>query len=552
MFRHPRRALAVAVAAAALALAGCVGIPTSGPVVAGPAVDEVDPDFVVTPNGPTPDAEPAAILTGFMLAVRSATNDYAIARQFLTADLADTWNPDAGVLIRTASARLAEVGADGSRIAYSFTTAANVDADGRYREQTPVERTLEFAFALEDGQWRISAAPDGIVLAAVSFERAFAEYPLYFFDASGRYLVPDVRWFPARQNTAARAVQALLAGPDDWLSRSVSTAVPTGTTLGPRSVVVSSGTASVDLSAEAAAATPTDRYRMWQQITATLGVGDAVLTSDGVPMTVTPTGTAAVIDPQPSGGLLIGTGDAFGYSTSSGVQQIDGVSDAIVADGAVAVTLARDASAASYLGGNGVVRRVGALTSIDIDARPGLVAPGLDPFGWTWSGGGASPVEAFSPSGEAAGLVAAVLPDGAEITAIAVSRDGTRLVLGFSGRDGASLVALGVVRAADGSPTGLSGLVELTAPPGPVVSAAWVDDTSVVVSAAVSGRSQILVVPIGAPSEDLGDVDAGATVAGGRGGGSGVHVLAGGVVMSPGISGGWSSTGVEALLLGIE
>ncbi len=90
----------------ALVLVGCGGIPTTGPVIAGPAVDEVDPEYVVSPNGPTAGADPNDILTGFLQAVRSPVLNYQIARQFLTPQLAQSWDPNAGVLIRTGSAHL--------------------------------------------------------------------------------------------------------------------------------------------------------------------------------------------------------------------------------------------------------------------------------------------------------------------------------------------------------------------------------------------------------------------------------------------------------------
>ncbi len=51
-----------------------------------------------------------------------------------------------------------------------------------------------------------------MILSDVGFPRTFASYSLYFFDPSGRYLVPDVRWFPARQNTPNLVVSALLGG----------------------------------------------------------------------------------------------------------------------------------------------------------------------------------------------------------------------------------------------------------------------------------------------------------------------------------------------------
>ena len=84
------------------------------------------------------------------------------------------------------------------------------------------------------GQWRISELPNGIVLSRDNFENSFSEYPLYFFDPDFRYLVPDVRWFPNCSGTVAdRIVNALLAGPSNWLQGGVvTTAFPADVKVG--------------------------------------------------------------------------------------------------------------------------------------------------------------------------------------------------------------------------------------------------------------------------------------------------------------------------------
>ncbi|WP_279403181.1 hypothetical protein [Arthrobacter sp. JCM 19049] len=72
-----------------------------------------------------------------------------------------------------------------------------------------------------DGEWRISKAPDGIMLESSFFERIFAPRTLYFYDASYKYLVPDIRWFSSRSGAATSVVEALLeARPPTWKTRS--------------------------------------------------------------------------------------------------------------------------------------------------------------------------------------------------------------------------------------------------------------------------------------------------------------------------------------------
>src|SRR5690606_36156392 len=138
---------------------------------------------------------------------------------------ADQWNPDAGVAIRSGMADVREaIDSTSERPVwlYEFLMSGTVDADGRYREQAPAsERVAEIQFVQEDGQWRIDAAPDGIVLGEVAFTRAFTSVGLAYFDPTFRYLVPDVRWFASRASQQARIVSALLSGPDTWLSRAL-------------------------------------------------------------------------------------------------------------------------------------------------------------------------------------------------------------------------------------------------------------------------------------------------------------------------------------------
>lgn len=550
------RALVALAAVLAATLAGCAGIPTGGPVVAGPEVGLAEPDFAFSPSGPQADASPRDLLAGFMLAVRAPQADFQVAREFLTRTFAKEWDPDAGTLVRSGTATTAEAltSDTASRVDYTFNTVADIDDRGRYREVVESSRTLSFAFVREDGQWRISAAPPGIVLSQAAFSQAFTESPLYFLDPSGRFLVPDVRWFAARTTTPNRVVEELLAGPTDWLQRVVFSDFPAGTTLGAQGVEVRSGRAVVDLSAEAGAATPQARAAMHAQLAATLGVGAVEMTAEGVPLAVPDGSPAPVVDPQPSGTVLVGTGGAFGFGTDEGVVEIEVVSPAIVADGGTAATLTHDQTGAAYLGADGAVRyiAIGDEAPAVLDEREGLVAPGLDPFGFVWSAersaGGA--LLAISLSGTATPLVPDSLSADTVIQSITVSRDGARLLVTASSATGSRVLVYGIVRA-DGVPTQLTGPLELLPPAGAIIDAAWVDDQSVVVLAG-AGSPRAVVVPLGGPSVDLGVVVGATEVVGGRGRATGIRVLADGHVFAPTSGRGWNDTGITARFLGTQ
>ena len=557
--QRARLVAGIAALAAAIALVGCGGLPSAGPVVAGPALGEVDPDYVVSPSGPADGASPQEILGGFMLAVRAPQAEYQIARQFLTEDFAAKWNPDAGVAIRSGIVEIGEAPDSTPEqpvLLYEYLMTASVDEGGRYREQVPpTERIAEIRFVQEDGQWRIAAVPDGIVLGSVAFTRAFTSVPLYYFDPTFRYLVPDVRWFASRGTTPTRAVAALLGGPDAWLERSLVSEFPAGTGVGAGGVVVSEGRAVVDLTSQAAAADGRTLDRMRQQIGATLGIAEVELRAAGVPLAPESGGTPATIDPQPSGAVLVGTGDDFGFGTASGVVQIEGVTPQVVAADAVAVTLARDGKSAAILTPSGEVRYVaaGAAATTLIDDRPGLVAPGLDQFGFIWTADAApgGRIEALDRLGSPVGIVVEGLPSDASILSIAVSRDDTRLLLATHSGLGSRILVYGIERQ-DGVPVRLGQPLELPAPGGDLLGAAWVNDRTVVASSLSAAGEQVRVVALGAPSTDLGLLPARAQIVGGRDGKAGIRALVEGSVKAASADGSWNGTGLSAVFLGVQ
>jgi len=547
-----------------LALAGCGGIPMSGSVAAGPALGEIEPDYEVQPQEPQPGATPQQILAGFMQAVGAPQNGYRVAREFLTPDLAARWHPETGVSVRSGDATVSEASDTTDttpRLDYAFSGAASVDGAGRYRETGPTTHSIPFAFAKTDDGWRISEAPEGIVLSQIAFVRAFTALPLYFFDTSGRYLVPDVRWFASSGSTAQAAAAALVAGPDEWLAPAVVTQFPSGTTLGSGGAKVTAGRASVDLSAQAAAASPDALARMRQQLAATLaplGVNEVSVTASGVPLGRGGDVNEPARDPQPSGAVLVGTGTDFGFGAAAGVMPIDGISSVIVAEEATAVTLAHDQVSAAYLAGDGTVKLVvkGDAVGRVIDSRPGLLAPTLDPAGFVWSATG-SAIEAFTPDGKAVGLDVEDVPADGRIASIAMSRDGTRLAVLLSSGAGSRLFVFAVARQ-NSVPTQLRSPLELPVPGGAPGGVAWVDDQTLVTATggtdASSGSRVVRLIPIGSPSDDLGLIGGDGVVVGGLGGRIGIRALAGGKVLAANSTStlGWSDTGIAATFLGVQ
>jgi hypothetical protein len=561
------RRLGVIVSAISIALTmtACVGIPTSGGVVAGPVIDEqVDPDVVIVPSGPRAGSTPEELLVDFMQAVRGSQNDYAVAKQFLTPRLAATWNPDATTVIRASPAAL-NIGSSSDVVSYAFASRAFVNSDGRYVEQRDLaNQTLLFRFAEVNGEFRISEAPNGIVLSQSSFSLGFREQALYFFDPTYRFLLPDVRWFPSRQTIPARIVRALLTGPTSWLQGGVVRSdFPTATALGVEGVEIRSGTATVDLTEEALSATAVQRERMKQQLLATLstvgssGVSQVILTVNGLAITVPETTTPAIQNPQAESSPLVGilpgdvastgAGAVFGFATGDEVAPIVGLSPVIAASDATAATLAEDRQSIAFLAGSGAVAvaRTGQDAPTVLDERPALIAPSIDTLNFVWSvpadniGG----LAAFELDGEAPPPVQTTLPADARVVSIDVSRDGTRILLALSTGLGPRLVVAGIIRQ-DNTPVALGELVYLPVSADPLVDAAWVDDRSVAVLARGDGEVVVTRFALGGPSTSLGELADARAIIGGNGGVDGLWILgADGEILRPQGGGGWSGTG---------
>jgi hypothetical protein len=177
--RRPAR-LVAALALGVLLLAGCASIPDSGPVEQGDAVaDQAPGDVVYTPIGPVADSSQERILRDFIGAGTGPQDNYAVAREFLAEGFADDWDPRASVTVRPGGGSTTRTSDD--RLEYAFTASATVDVGGHYVPTTStVPTTLSYSFVQEDGQWRISDAPDGTVLSPATFQSIFRAHAVYF------------------------------------------------------------------------------------------------------------------------------------------------------------------------------------------------------------------------------------------------------------------------------------------------------------------------------------------------------------------------------------
>ncbi|MFX7756084.1 hypothetical protein ABTJ91_20540, partial [Acinetobacter baumannii] len=75
------------------------------------------------------------------------------------------WDPRARVTIDRLADRRATAGADGTSVTVALSTIAGVDANGAYSPSVGgATEALPFTLARVNDQWRITSAPDGVVL----------------------------------------------------------------------------------------------------------------------------------------------------------------------------------------------------------------------------------------------------------------------------------------------------------------------------------------------------------------------------------------------------
>lgn len=268
-----------------LVLSGCASLPTDVEIERGPDLLPLgQQDFsYYSPSAPVAGATPQEIVSGFLAAGTGPQNDYAIARQYLTEGFAPRWKPDTQTLIRV-GAPVYESNSASLQVV-QINVGARIDDQGRYTNLESQQTNLRFQLAEEDGEWRIASAPNLTVVTLPVFSVVFNALPVYFLDNTSSHLIPDLRWFPTRTSTPTRLVNALLAGPAEWLQQTVVSAIPTGTGLTVNAVRVDGGVAQVDFDANALEADVRQRGLMLAQLVSTLqqlpGVSNVALSVNG-------------------------------------------------------------------------------------------------------------------------------------------------------------------------------------------------------------------------------------------------------------------------------
>ena len=452
-----------------LTLSACGAMPRSGPVhkVIEPTEQTQQSAMPFNPQGPRVGATAQEIVEGFLAAGVGAQDDYSVARQYLTPQLAATWKPDTRVLIHSGEPTTVPRLNDGE-FRTSMEVSGELSASGVLAKQpSGSTRVLDFVLTSVDGQWRISRAPDGVVVPQGDFEKIFSPTNLYFYSAQdSKYLVPDPRWFANRSTTSTAAVRALMRGPAAYLGNAVTSAIPQGAALSRSAVPVSGGTAAVDLTlASFDPAEVNQARRMEQQLRATLrtipNVDDVELRINDAPVDTSGSSDNDPIQAVTVPNRQIGVSDNKLAFYQGGQTEL--IPDLTLPEG---VTLSKPGMGVEA-GAFGFVDSTG---STVYTVAPGQqprqrwsgnkpTRPSFDKLGWVWGADRSGTVRAVRAASEGQGdTVSASWLDDQHVASLRISREGSRaLVVTTDAAATRSTVWIaGVVRDASGKPTELA------------------------------------------------------------------------------------------------
>jgi hypothetical protein len=194
------------------------------------------------PKGPQPGDSPADVVNGFLVAMTATPLQTVTAREFLTPQAQSQWQPQRVV---TYVNRLPLRGTH--EVVVRLRAPAQVGTRGQWQGSlSRAAARLTFPMLRVNHQWRIASVPNALIVPRNFYDQQYQEAEIYFFDPSGRILVPEPVHLPQGSQLATTLVRALLRGPSAALSGVVRSFLPPGVSTG--SVPVSAdGVADVTL-----------------------------------------------------------------------------------------------------------------------------------------------------------------------------------------------------------------------------------------------------------------------------------------------------------------
>lgn len=466
---------ALAGLAISFVLGACASLPTGGAVRSGERgrdATEVAP-FDFNPPSPRPGASREQVVAGFLTALQATPVSTKVASAYLSEKAQETWEPGRRTIVYGGL----DVVATGGEVSVLVRDAFELDEVGRWAGPAGSrgQLTLRLGLTLENGEWRLARPVDALLLPQTHFESRYREYSLYFFDRTGSVLVPEPVYLPWGVQAPTLLVRGLLQGPRRPGADVARTYFPTGTRLGVSVPVSGGGVAEVPLTEEFSGVEGEDRDRALAQLGWTLRQIDTVesvrLAVAGDPLDVTSERDVVDVDDfqRYDPALSTASGDLYGVRGDE-VRQVVGETELIVATvpGAGAnLTPARSLAISTDGRRFAVVERrtsrVLLLERTEAEVPGTVVYDGVDVLRPSWDLTGR--LWLVDRTGEGGRVLVAsegrlsVLDapglSGADVLAMTVSRDGTRLAAVTARAGGTRLTVLRVARRTDGAPVRL-------------------------------------------------------------------------------------------------
>lgn len=464
-----RHVLRAAGAAAVLGLgAACARIPTTSPISTRTLTGQTQPGApYVQALPPAPGATPEEVVAGFVQAGVGSEEDFAVARDYLTAEAAASWDPEALITIYSGSQELKVTEAGEGRLGIVLQAVALLDEHGvKSLLSGPTSREIEVAIEEVDGQWRLSEVPDGIYLSEAAFETLYGPARLYFLDARERHLVPDHRWFPLRRGASA-VLEALVEGPSAFLEEAVVNRVPPSSDISEASSTTGmDGSAQITVPAAIAGMAAGPRGLALSQLEASL---QSLRSLTGVRLVMD--GQDVVLDEQERAERAL-PGHRPIAAGSTGVISLADPGAATPAPQVVPAFSEIELSS-PVIGQNGVLAAAlgpeesSVLIATTDDSLPlreaatggSFVPPRVDDAGFVWTSPRSNPGALLALSGVGPDLDAKVDAPwltGREIRALDIAADATRMIVLSSDTAGARVDLCAVVRDSAGVPASLT------------------------------------------------------------------------------------------------
>ncbi len=516
----------------ALFLASCGALPRTGNVhTVSRKANSSSSEVVFDLTGPAVGASPEEIVRAFLRAAAvGITDNYAIAKQFLTPAAAKEWNPQARVrVLADDDVQNVEKTATGALKVVS-QAVGYLDNTGHYM-QSAENSLVQNEFTLirsESGQWRIASLANGVSMSETLFNFLYKKATLYFVtNNNNSALIPDVRWFPA-EGFLTHIAQGILDGASPWLKNAVYDFMPANAKLENGVVIDENSVATVDLSNKASLLNKEQQLLAEVQFRNSLVssgqvkdidlkiVGQSLKTKKKLDLSIYPYKTASLFVLRDGVPVQLTEGKSVALLDKGQIKSLAFTDLAIsYADKArFGVALGNSGKDLYYLDfANKQVRSLAAGNS--------FVKPSIDLYSWVWSANADAKGKLLAINAVSGRKLVLSVPSlgTANVKALMVSREGSRLVVSYVVNGQSKLAIFAISRNVKNMPTLLGEPLEVGQGLSGISDFAWISDTELALLAKrpVDVKKRLYVLEIGGDMTAVNLVDEAVELTAGRG-----------------------------------